>query len=109
VINGNSGGGIWRKSDKMLMGLANYGEHQLGQSGWDNSSAESGNHNSGPAMWAIYANSRTLKDVFPGGRNRYAANDGGSDLYVAIGEDEGADDFQLYVSAPSVAAKVILC
>ncbi len=36
IINGNSGGGVWRKSDKMLVSLTNSGPTGLGDAGWNN-------------------------------------------------------------------------
>jgi len=113
IINGNSGGGVWKKSDKMLVSLTNGGPHALGQAGWDTAGADSAqNWNHGAAMWNVYARSATLKDIFPGGKNRFAQNGGGGTpagkAWVAIGAGDNGT-FTLAASAPKGATRVVLC
>jgi V8-like Glu-specific endopeptidase len=117
IINGNSGGGVWRKSDHMLVSLTNGGQMVLGQPGWDQASADDPNRwNFGPAMWQVYAASRRLQDIFPSGHNRYSGADGGtavtaaSDLAMAL--EQAPVDFSqsaILVGAPSTATTVIVC
>ncbi|MCB0416847.1 MAG: hypothetical protein KDD39_04300 [Bdellovibrionales bacterium] len=72
LINGNSGGGIWRESDNMLVSIVSGGPHAFQQPGWNNNNWMDPDHwNHGPAMWKVYANSQKLKDIFPDGKNRY--------------------------------------
>jgi hypothetical protein len=90
VINGDSGGGVWRKSDHMLVSLTNGGVHELNQPGWNtDSAADISDYNSGPAMWLVYAKSATLQDVFPNGHNRYPGADTGG-TGTATGSSTGA-------------------
>lgn len=70
IINGNSGGGVWRKSDKMLVSLTNNGPNALNQGSWKNNDVNDSSHwNHGAAMWNIYNSSNTLKTIFPNGTN----------------------------------------
>ena len=70
IINGNSGGGVWKKDSGMLVSLTNGGPHSIGQSGWNSSSKDdSSAWNRGVAMWVAYENSPKLKELFPNGRS----------------------------------------
>ncbi len=115
IINGNSGGGVWRKSDKMLVSLTNGGSHALGQSGWNTASVtSSANWNFGPPIWVIYENSKILKDIFPEGKNRFATTtepQSSNDISVLIGsaDNSGADIFTLYFSAPATSSALYFC
>ena len=114
IINGNSGGGVWRKSDKMLVSLTNGGSHAFGQSGWDSATiSSSANWNFGPPIWAIYENSKILKDIFPEGKNRFAKTSTGptTDIAVLIGDadNSGTDIFTLYFSAPATSSALYFC
>jgi len=72
LINGNSGGGIWRYSDNMLVSIVSGGPHAFGQPGWNNNDWNDPKHwNVGSAMWKIYQKSPVLKDIFPGGINKF--------------------------------------
>jgi hypothetical protein len=76
-INGNSGGAVWRSSDKMLVSMTNFGSHSYNQPGWNNNNPENPNAwNGGAAMYKVYAQSALLKTLFPGGINT-AANENG--------------------------------
>ncbi len=79
IINGNSGGGVWRKSDKMLVSLTNAGPNALNQAGWNNNDVNDSNHwNYGVGMWNAYSASSTLKTIFPNGINSETPPGGGS-------------------------------
>ena len=72
IINGNSGGGVWRVRDHMLVSLTNNGPRAFGQPGWDKAEINSRSlkdHNHGTAMWEIYRDSSLLKELFPGGKS----------------------------------------
>jgi V8-like Glu-specific endopeptidase len=115
IINGNSGGGVWRKSDKMLVSLTNGGAHAFGQSGWDTANASSSaNWNFGPTIWTVYARSEILKDIFPGGRNRFTGTTDepvSKDISVLIGEADqsAADAHTLYFSIPDTGSTLAFC
>ncbi len=97
IINGNSGGAVWRKSDRMLVSLTNNGPTVLGNAGWNGNDVDDADHwNYGAAMWKIYAQSPTLKSVFPGGVNKFAKAEFSSDAFLAI--DEKADGVYVWVS-----------
>ncbi len=97
IINGNSGGAVWRKSDQMLVSLTNAGPTVLGNSGWNGNDIDDANHwNYGAAMWKIYAKSPTLQSVFPGGVNRFAKSELSSEVFLAL--DEQADGTYVWVS-----------
>jgi len=112
IINGNSGGGVWRKSDLMLVSLTNGGPRKLGAPGWNQGRLDDpGSWNKGAAMWNIYAASAVLKSVFPGGRNRFAselpvpnADVAWIRLHSSIGQGAVVD-----VSVPSNGAAVWAC
>lgn len=115
IINGNSGGGVWRKSDKMLVSLTNGGAHAFGQAGWDTASASSSaNWNFGPTIWTVYSRSRILKDIFPNGKNRFSQVDddqSSKDIAVLIGEENpaAADSYTLYFSVPDTGTTLVFC
>jgi hypothetical protein len=76
-INGNSGGAVWRSSDKMLVSMTNFGPHAYNQPGWNNNDPENPNAwNGGAAMHKVYQQSMLLKTLFPNGDNA-AADDAG--------------------------------
>jgi hypothetical protein len=76
-INGNSGGAVWRTSDKMMVSMTNFGRFAHDQSGWNNNDPENSDAwNGGAAMHAVYAQSALLKTLFPGGINAAADKNG---------------------------------
>src|SRR5690606_28490009 len=107
IINGNSGGGVWRKQDNMLVSLTNAGPRNLGNQGWNTGNADDPDHwNFGAGMWDVYGSSPTVRDTFPAGKNLYAADTTpavptGDQLFVALGEanNAAADSYTLHVSA----------
>lgn len=76
-INGNSGGAVWRSTDHMLVSQTNFGNHAYGQSGWNNNNPEGAmDWNGGSATHRVYAQSAIMKEIFPGGNNKYADDNG---------------------------------
>ncbi len=72
LINGNSGGIIARESDEMLVSIVSGGPHAFGQPGWKGNDWNDASHfNVGPAMYLTYASSTVLKQIFPGGKNKF--------------------------------------
>ena len=70
IINGNSGGGVWKFDDYTLVSQTNHGPHALNQPGWKNNDPENANAwNGGPQMDRMYAKSPVLKSIFPDGVN----------------------------------------
>ena len=70
IINGNSGGGVWRVEDHMLVSLANHGPHEFNEAGWNNNNPEDPNAwNFGAAIYQVYAQSALLQQLFPNGHN----------------------------------------
>jgi hypothetical protein len=77
IINGNSGGGLWRSSDHTLVSLTNAGPQRLYHKGWDNNDPEKENTwNWGPAMDAIYDKSELLQELFVNGVNELTDSKG---------------------------------
>jgi hypothetical protein len=112
IINGNSGGAVWRKKDNMLVSLTNNGSHAFGQEGWNNNDIDDPNAwNWGSAMWEIYGRSKILKEIFPDGKNKFLVESIAHDLFVAVIEDMGgtAGSFALLLSAPPSVGSVYLC
>jgi V8-like Glu-specific endopeptidase len=110
IINGNSGGAVWRKNDNMLVSLTSGGPNAFNQGSWRGSSKDDANHwNHGAAIWIVYSNSRVLKDIFPDGNNRFVEpGEGdddpiGKDLFVAI------EDQNLWSATGADADQVIVC
>lgn len=112
IINGNSGGGVWRKSDGMLVSLTNGGPRALGQSGWNQGRLDNpGSWNHGAAMWKIYAVSSVLRDIFPNGRNRFVTASPiqtEQPLWVMLHPSTNTGTF-VDVSVPSHVASVLVC
>lgn len=76
IINGNSGGAVWRIEDKMLVGLTNHGPHAMGMPGWDKNKLDDPKAwNGGTNMAVAYKKSKVLQEIFPNGKNRYSSND----------------------------------
>jgi V8-like Glu-specific endopeptidase len=54
IINGNSGGAVFRKADGLLVGLTNGGPSMIGQPGWNTKRKDDSNAwNFGVASWCI--------------------------------------------------------
>lgn len=69
-INGNSGGAVFRNEDYALVTMTNFGTHAFNQPGWNhNDPDDEGAWNGGGRMDKIYAQSATLKRLFPNGKN----------------------------------------
>lgn len=115
IINGNSGGGVWRKSDNMLVSLTNGGAHAFGQAGWDTAAiTSSANWNFGPPIWSAYEQSAILKDVFPNGKNRFTRSEEdqvSNDVSVLIGTaaSSAVDTYTLFFSVPETSSTLIFC
>ncbi len=117
IINGNSGGPVWRKSDQMLVTMTNGGPVPFGVQGWNNNNVNDPSAwNSGAALWDIYKNSAVMKDVFPNGKNRFVSQQDQNrdelikDLQVALVQDSsGPSHIQLVISSSSSVDKVIVC
>lgn len=72
LINGNSGGGIFRESDRMLVSVVSGGPHRFGQTGWKENDWNDKTHwNWGPAMYQVYEKSAIFQAVFINGHNRF--------------------------------------
>ena len=72
LINGNSGGGILRLRDKMLVSIVSSGPHRFGEEGWkDNDWNDPKHWNWGPSIWKWYGQSRVLSTLYPQGLSRY--------------------------------------
>lgn len=72
IINGNSGGAVWRTDDKKLVGLTNHGPHMLGEPGWDKNKLDDPKAwNGGTNMATAYKQSKVLQNIFPDGKNIY--------------------------------------
>jgi hypothetical protein len=70
IINGNSGGAVWRTDNFMLVSQTNSGPRAYRQPGWNNNDPEDRNAwNGGGKMPAIYAVSAKMREIFPGGIN----------------------------------------
>jgi len=81
TINGNSGGPVWRAEDHMLVSLTNFGSHAHGQPGWNHNDPENPNAwNGGTAFYKVFAQSETLRRLFPGGNNMYVDDSGNLEL-----------------------------
>jgi len=77
TINGNSGGAVWREGDHQLVSLTNGGHHNYGESGWNHNDPEDPQAwNSGAALYMAYAQSKTLRAIFPDGVNPLVDADG---------------------------------
>ena len=110
VINGNSGGGILKKENFMLAGIAVGGSKAYREAGWDNNSIDDAkNWNYGTSTWAIYKVSRILQEQFPEGRNKYFGNVllPKTKLYISL--KASAKGASLKVSSSLETETLILC
>ncbi|SMF36422.1 trypsin-like serine peptidase [Pseudobacteriovorax antillogorgiicola] len=101
VINGNSGGGIIKAENQMLIAVVKGGPSKFGTSDWDRSSKDQSQAwNFGTPAWLIYEASPLLRSLFPDGKNRSYEQEfkARSKIYVAVDED-GSDGFYLMASA----------
>jgi hypothetical protein len=70
IINGNSGGPVWRHDDYTLVSLTNNGPHAFNERGWNNNDPENSNSwNGGPQMDVVYRRSKILPTIFKDGMN----------------------------------------
>ena len=103
TINGNSGGGVWKKSDGMLVSLTNGGPQAINRPGWNSSSKDNeAAWNRGVAMWVAYANSAKLRELFPNGRSIAASSaNNSSDL-------ANVNSSKIYIAAESIAGGAVI-
>lgn len=72
IINGNSGGPIYRISDDLLISQTNGGRKAMGMPGWkDNDVNDSKAWNHGGILAEVYQNSEMLKKLYPEGKNPF--------------------------------------
>lgn len=112
TINGNSGGGILRKSDLMLVALVTSGPRAFGESGWDgNDHNDPSSWNFSRGTWDIYRVSPILRSLYPSGSPVGSSEpDRGSiapKLYAAIESSQQGN--YLWVSGTENVDKVWLC
>lgn len=121
VINGNSGGGVWRKTNNMLVSLTNNGPNKLNSGDWNTGNRNDPVHwNSGVAMWKVFEASALVRELFPSGKSSVTV---GSDdavpqaeriaaekLHVALQKPGDSSDVGvIWVSAPADSSYVTLC
>lgn len=110
VINGNSGGGVLKKEDNMLVAIATGGTKAYEDAGWDKNSVDDPvNWNFGTTTWSIYAGSKVLQKQFPRGRNVYFGDTffPRTKLYVSLQPDPNG--MILQVSGTEQTERVIAC
>lgn len=70
IINGNSGGPIFRMSDKLLISQTNGGRKAHGMPGWNNNDVNNPKAwNVGGILAEVYQKSDLLKKIYPEGKN----------------------------------------
>ncbi len=110
VINGNSGGGVLRKDNKMLVSIAIGGTAAYRQAGWDQNAADdSANWNFGTPTWAILAKSKVLRDQFPNGKNAYFADTYFPKTAVYLAMETKENGTSLKVATTHESEKIFLC
>lgn len=102
-INGNSGGGVWKKSNGMLVSLTNGGPQSINSPGWNSSSKDNeAAWNRGVALWVAYANSDTLKELFPNGQSILAEPKNETNNQANVSSDK------IYLAAESVGNGAVI-
>lgn len=112
VINGNSGSGILKKDNNMLVGIVLQGSKNFGEEGWDkNDFTDPEQWNWGTTTWDIYAVSPVLKALFPDGKHHQLAQlfVPRTRLYLAIEAQENSGSNYLWASVGFEADTVVLC
>ena len=117
IINGSSGGGVWKKSNGMLVSLTNSGPQAIGSDGWDSKSKnDESAWNRGVAMWVAYANSAKLRELFPNGKSILAPtvnedpnteNINSSKIFLATASS--ALGAEIYASVNKDVVKTAIC
>jgi V8-like Glu-specific endopeptidase len=89
VINGNSGGGVFRLKDKMLVSLVSGGPHRFGEDGWKENDWNDEKHwNWGPSIWKYYPQSKALQTLYPRGFSMYYKKSWDFEMLPSFGFDE---------------------
>jgi V8-like Glu-specific endopeptidase len=110
VINGSSGGGVFKKETQTLVSLAKGGRHVIGEEGWN--SADENNSNSwnyGVPLWLIYKQSKLLPQLFPGGANALYSGtfQPQTMIYLAISNQGSRPG--LWFAASEQTAEILIC
>lgn len=110
VINGNSGGGIIKKDNNMLLGLVKGGVDNKGEAGWDrNDPNNAETWNSGVAIWEILKVSKVLRTLYPNGRHQLLKNQFVPRTQLYLGIESLPDGERLWVSAGYNTEKIVIC
>lgn len=110
VINGNSGGGVLRKENNMLVAIAIGGTKAYQEAGWaQNSVDDPKSWNFGTATWAIYPVSPVLQKQFPNGKNIYFGETFFPKTRVYISLTTEGTKASLKVAASHESDMVLLC
>lgn len=110
VINGNSGGGVLRKENNMLVAIALGGSKAYREAGWDQKSVDdSASWNFGTATWAIYPVSAVLKKQFPHGKNIYFGETFFPKTKVYLSLHSDGSNTNLKVAASHESESILLC
>lgn len=76
IINGNSGGPIFRMSDKLLISQTNGGRKAHGMPGWNNNDVNDPKAwNVGGILAEVYEKSEVFKKIYPEGKNPHYKGD----------------------------------
>jgi len=110
VINGNSGGGVLRKDNKMLVSIAIGGTAAYKEAGWDNNSADdTRTWNFGTTTWAMHSVSPVLQKQFPGGRNIHFKDMFFPKTKIFLSIEPKGDGNSLRVATSHESESVVLC
>ena len=109
IINGNSGGGVLKRDNMMLVAVATSGRSNYSEPGWDKNDPNNPIHwNSGTPTWSIYRQSRLLPQLFPNGVRRDLGQSFApkTQLFVAL---DSTNEPRLWVSSNHETDKILLC
>ncbi len=110
VINGNSGGGLIKKDNLMLVGIVKGGSQEQGEKGWnlndlDNPAA----WNTGIAIWDIAAISPILQSLYPNGKHYLFRNTFVPRTQLFLAFEDTAAGQKLWVSTGFGVQSLIAC
>lgn len=110
VINGNSGGGILKKDNNMLIGVVSKGNKVFDEAGWNkNDVSDPNSWNLLTPTWEIYKVSPVLQALYPKGKHHQLADFFVPRTRIYLGVQTTETESYLWASAGFEAASIVLC
>ncbi len=110
VINGNSGGPLFKKDNNMLVGLVTGGANEYEAKGWDQSDRSDPQvWNKATPTWEIYKVSPVLRSLFPDGKHHTLTDVFVPKTRIYLAVEASSEGDYVWVSVGHETKSVLMC